>query len=107
MTDQSSIIELEGAYGLRDAEGLKTQILGLFDQARSIQIETRGLTDIDVSIVQILFAAQASAAERGIRLGLKAPAGGVLSETLRRGGFLCKPQSRAPLAAGTASHGEA
>ena len=78
---------LTGAVTLQSAEAIHAQILEMAGQP-VIQIDCSGATEIDLSLVQLILAARASAQNSGRTVALAQPATGALLETLRRGGFL-------------------
>lgn len=71
------------------------KVLEAFDQDLPIVVDLEGVTDADLTLVQLLEAARASAARRGRSLTLSAPASGPTRVVLERGGFLGAPDRAA------------
>jgi anti-anti-sigma regulatory factor len=80
-------VELRGSLGLREAAGLATALLAAIEAHRSVTIATGELTEMDVSILQILVSAHKSAARAGKTLTIGTPPDGALHRTLVRAGF--------------------
>ena len=88
MTNPDRAIELSGSLGIRDAGAILERLQGALAGAHSLIIDCTALTGADLSIVQLLVSARASAAAEGKTIRLKAPAGGALDQLLRQTGFL-------------------
>jgi len=73
-------VKLGGELGLRDADGVREQLLAALHDHASVQIDTSGLTAIDISIVQVLIAAQKTAKHRNQSLKISAKAEGPFAE---------------------------
>jgi ABC-type transporter Mla MlaB component len=89
-------LELGGDLGLRDAEGLRGQLLDAVAAHKSVEIATGGLTAVDVSVIQLLIGAQKLAKARKQRLTITAPADGPLRAAVERAGLL-SPSGGGPL----------
>ena len=72
---------------MRAAEATYARLL---EAARmpAVEIDCRGATEVDVSLIQLILAARASARQAGRSLTLAQPADGKLREALQRGGFI-------------------
>ncbi len=110
MTISDRAIELSGSLTIRDAgatlDRLKTALAG----ASSLTIDCSALTGADLSLVQLLAAAKASALAEGKSLRLVVPAGGALQTLLQQSGFLSpdgKPKAPHDNFWAGASHSEA
>ena len=86
-------IRLEGILGLRDSETIKSQLLEAIQASAAVHIDARDLAEVDVSVIQLLIAAQKSAFLKGTTYTLSTPANGALAQALDRGGFLPRPRS--------------
>ena len=80
-------IALEGDLGLRDATRLSEQFRDALAKHSAIVIASKGLTGIDISILQLLVSARKTAVAAGKSLTLEAPPGGVLHQILLKAGF--------------------
>jgi ABC-type transporter Mla MlaB component len=80
-------IVLKGSVTLQAVEAIHAQFLALDDRP-AITIDCSAATEVDVSLVQLILAARASAQRAGRSVTLAKPAAGALLDTLRRGGFL-------------------
>ena len=58
-----------------------------------VVVDISGVTEADLTFVQMLEAARRSAAEAGLDLALAQPAGPAVKEILQRGGFLDDAES--------------
>ncbi|MDR3437985.1 STAS domain-containing protein [Telmatospirillum sp.] len=92
MNDKNKI-ELTEYIDIHSAEQFHKRILYSLENYHDIEVDSESVAKIDVSIIQLLIAARASATRRGIALTMKHPVGDALLETLRRGGFLSEPLS--------------
>jgi len=84
-------VKLGGELGLRDADGVREQLLAALHDHASVQIDISGLTAIDISIVQVLIAAQKTAKHHNQSLKISAKAEGPLQKAVRRAGLLDRP----------------
>jgi anti-anti-sigma regulatory factor len=81
-------IDLGGARTIRTAGQSHSLLLEALHAASSITVDCSGVTEADLSFVQLLLSARKSAAEFGKVLTLAHPAHGALRDILMRGGFL-------------------
>ncbi|HTJ59090.1 MAG TPA: STAS domain-containing protein [Devosiaceae bacterium] len=81
-------IELSGALGLRDVAGLAASLKTALEAHQAVTLAAEGLTEVDVSILQVLVAAHKSATKTGKSLQFKATTAGTLRQTLVKAGFL-------------------
>jgi ABC-type transporter Mla MlaB component len=79
---------LEGAATVRTAEATHAKLADFLRHHSDIEIDCTGITEADLSLVQLLVAARKSAKRSGKTVVLTAPAGGALREALSQGGFL-------------------
>jgi anti-anti-sigma regulatory factor len=84
----SQTFPLAGSVGVRDVARLAPELQHALSGPSPLAIDCTDLTDIDLSIVQLLVAAHKTAAATGKPLRLIAPAGGPLTALLRQAGFL-------------------
>jgi anti-anti-sigma regulatory factor len=83
----SGRIVLKGPVTLQAVEAIHGQFLALEDRP-AITVDCSAATEVDVSLVQLILAARASALASGRSVALAKPADGALLDTLERGGFL-------------------
>ena len=88
-------IVLKGPVTLPAVEAIHAQFLALEDRP-AITVDCSAVTEADVSLVQLILAARASARRAGRSVALAKPAGGALLDTLERGGFLSAARDNAP-----------
>lgn len=81
-------LELCGDMSLGSIAAVHEQLLEAFGQELPIVIDLDGVTEADLTFVQLIEAARASAGRRGRGLHLSAPASGPTRAVLERGGFL-------------------
>ena len=80
-------VRLEGDLSARDAASVHQSVLAALQRNESVEIDSRALSSIDTTIVQVLLAAQKSALRLGHTLSVTGEPGGVLSGTLERLGL--------------------
>jgi anti-anti-sigma regulatory factor len=78
---------LSGAITLQSADSIHSRLLEMAAQP-VVEIDCSGVTEANLSLIQLILAARASAHRSGRTVLLAQPAAGALRETLRRGGFL-------------------
>jgi ABC-type transporter Mla MlaB component len=80
-------VALEGALTVRSAETVRATLRSALEQEGDVAIDCADASEADLSFVQLLIAARASAVHRGKTIALAAPLGAVLLNTLTRAGF--------------------
>lgn len=81
-------LSLTGACTVCSAEETHAKLLDMAARCAALEIDCRGVGEVDLSFVQLLLAARTSARLGGRTVRLASPASGVLLEALQRGGFL-------------------
>jgi len=84
------IVTLSGAIDVRSIEEACEKIKQASGPA-GLEVDLSGVTDIDLTFVQLIESARRGAADSGTSIRLSAPASGFVLETLQRGGFLSDP----------------
>ncbi len=79
--------QLSGPVGLRDVAAIRRTLLDAIETGAAVDIDATDVTDIDVSVIQLLISAKRSAMRRHVDLRISAPADGCLAQALSRGGF--------------------
>ena len=79
---------LEGSLTLRTIETTRTKLLEMMERHQALEIDCSGATEIDLSFIQTVLSARASAQSAGKTIALAHPASGALRDALQRGGFL-------------------
>jgi anti-anti-sigma regulatory factor len=90
VTEQAHQIKLSGALGLREVELIREQFLDALTTHAAVEVVTEKLTAIDMSIIQVLIAAQKMAKDRGQSFHVCARAEGLLRSALSRAGLLTR-----------------
>ena len=72
---------------MRSAEAVRATLQAAFEHDADIAIDCSAADEIDLSFIQVLIAARASASRRGGSVALAAPPGAVLLDTISRAGF--------------------
>jgi len=75
-------VKLSGELGLRGIEALKAEIVAALAGHDDVAIDATGVEGADTSAIQLLLAAQKTAAAEGKALTLSASADGPLARTL-------------------------
>ena len=78
---------LTGEITLQSIETVHARLLEMAGQP-IVEIDCDGVTEVDVSLIQLILAARSSAQRSGRSLVLAHPAAGPLEDALQRGGFL-------------------
>lgn len=86
--DETAVIACSGPMTLAVLEETRDRLRDLLNAAKRIEVDCSGVTDASVCFVQLLLAAGASAAGRGIDLRIKQPVSTALQDVLERGGFV-------------------
>jgi len=86
-----SILKFSGVIDVRSIRKPFQTIRKAASSGRDIQIDLSGVTEIDMTFVQLIEAARRSAAQAGTAISLAKPATGMVLETLQRAGFLTDP----------------
>ena len=81
-------VALTGSLGLKDAVRLHAELLAALEASQSVVIDATGLREADISIVQLVIAAQKTASAAGKTLTLNAGKDGVLAQLLTKSGIL-------------------
>jgi ABC-type transporter Mla MlaB component len=79
---------LDGTLTIRTIEEAHSRLIEAMHDDTRLEIDCSAADDVDVSFIQLLLAARASARKRGRSVALAAPASGALLDALTRGGFL-------------------
>ena len=92
MPDQAlPMVAFSGAVELRNIEDAFEKVKKACDEGLGCEIDLSGVTDLDLTLVQLIESARRGAAAGGKVVRLAAPAAGVVREALRRGGVLSDP----------------
>jgi anti-anti-sigma regulatory factor len=86
-----AIVKLAGRIDVRSIEDSFEKLKLAARSGASLEIDLDDVTDIDLTLLQLIESARKSAAQSGTAVRLSAPAHGCVFETLRRGGFLSDP----------------
>lgn len=84
----NSIISFSGTITLPNIAEPRTTLLQALDNDAPALIDIDGVTEADLSFVQLIESARRTFAERGLALSLRSAAGEAVLPVLRRGGFL-------------------
>jgi hypothetical protein len=80
-------LSLSGEITLQSVESIHARLLEMAGEP-VVEIDCDGITEADLSLVQLILAARSSAQRSARTITLAHPAAGALLETLQRGGFL-------------------
>jgi len=84
------IVKLSGAINVGSIDDIFGEIKQAFGNA-GVEVDLSGVTDIDLTFVQLMESARLGAVVAGNVIRLSQPASGIVLETLQRGGFLSDP----------------
>lgn len=80
-------VPLEGALGLKAARGIRDVLRQAFDASRSIVVDARAVTGVDISVIQLLIAARHSADREGKSFTLLGDPAGPLATMVAEAGL--------------------
>jgi ABC-type transporter Mla MlaB component len=81
-------LQFSGAITIRDIDVVREQILLGLGQNDSLEVDCANVSEVDVSLSQLLLAAESSAAKAGKSLKVLRPYPEAIQQALTRGGFL-------------------
>jgi hypothetical protein len=81
-------ITFDGAVTVRGIDAAQTRLVAALRQYPIVTVNCTDATEVDLSLIQLLLAARASATHADKMLRMAAPAQGVLHAALYAGGFL-------------------
>jgi hypothetical protein len=87
-TGAAATLNLSGLLTIPKINEAKDALLGSFADNRAVRLSIDPESDIDVSGIQLIFAAKSYAESRSISLSLSAPISGRGLSVMERGGFL-------------------
>lgn len=87
-SDDVSVLVFDGALTVRNAAAQAVRLRNVLADGRVVALDLSGITDIDLSFIQLVLAARRSAAATGGAVTLAAPAEGLLKDVLKRAGLI-------------------
>lgn len=81
-------VRLQGSLTLRDAKQMHSLLQAAISASREVEVDVRDVSNIDVSIIQLIVSARKSAEQRGRRLVLVTEPDGAFRAALAKAGFL-------------------
>lgn len=85
--DESIAVCLEGAIDIASAAELKAKLLDALKAGKAVRVALAGDADLDVTAIQLLWAAERAARASGVLFKLDAQAPETLSAVLKDAGF--------------------
>ncbi len=85
--EEVSTIRLEGAVGIDSAGELKALLLRALEPGREVRITLQGATDLDVTAVELLWAARREANAASVAFAFEGQAPKPVSAALAEAGF--------------------
>ncbi len=86
--EKETVVELQGTLSLRQAEEVRQRLEQALEMGQAVALDVRELTEVDISILQLIVAAQVSATHRGIDLRLVRAESGAFEEALEGYGLI-------------------
>ena len=93
--ERTHTLVLTGDAGIKSASDVAASLLKAIEGHARIEVDTQTLSAADVTTIQTLLSARASALARQKQLTLLAPLGGALQAVLEATGFLTSGQEHA------------
>jgi anti-anti-sigma regulatory factor len=90
---ETSVLTFSGPATIASCHDIHARLLAALEADGDVAVECSGISEMDISFVQMLLAARRSAEARRKRLTLASPAQGVLLETLSRAGLIGPPSN--------------
>jgi ABC-type transporter Mla MlaB component len=81
-------LHLDGAQTVRTVHAAHERLIAAMAEHQAIEIHCDGVTELDLSLIQLVLAAKRSADRAGKSLTLATPATGKLRDALDHAGFL-------------------
>ena len=85
--DESNVIRLEGSIDIASAAELKASLLKALKSRKPLRLELDSGADLDVTAIQLLWAAEREATASGVDLQLVGDVPDAVTATLRESGF--------------------
>jgi anti-anti-sigma factor len=86
-SEMPPVVRLEGEIDVRCAEELKAALVDLVASGTKVYLDFGGVSEIDVTAIQLLWAAEREARQKGIALRTTAPLPESVRAILREAGF--------------------
>jgi len=80
-------IELTGAITIREIETVRRDLLAKLESKVPLEIDCSGITETDISLIQLVLAAEKSAAKHGAAIRLTQPYPEAVQQVLARCGL--------------------
>jgi len=90
-TDTGSLLRLDGAIDIASAAELKTLLVQALGPGRAVRVSIEAVTYMDVTAVQLFWAAERKARQAGTAFGVSDEVPGALSTALAEAGFSAFP----------------
>ncbi|MCW2244425.1 ABC-type transporter Mla MlaB component [Azospirillum fermentarium] len=87
------VIGFSGALTIREAEEVFGRLREALETSERVEIDCSGVTEADITFIQLILAARTSAAAAGKTLMMSGPAGGALLDALAVCGLADGPQA--------------
>ena len=84
----TALLALDGAQTVRTIDAAHRDLVAALAEHATVTVDCSAVTEVDLSLIQLLLAARVSARLAGKTLGLTAPANAALRAALVQGGLL-------------------
>lgn len=85
--DEISTIRLEGEVGIASAAELKELLIQALGFGKHVRVSLRSVTDLDVTAVQLLWAARREAKASSVAFAIEGPVPSMVLSGLKQDGF--------------------
>ena len=86
--EDSSLVRLEGAIDIASAAEMKSVLLNALTSKKEIRLTLEGATELDITALQVLYAAERDAAKAGIRFALEGSVPDEISAAMTAAGLV-------------------
>ena len=91
MVQSQRIVNLAGPLTVAGCEGVKLEVAAALDEADLVELAVDPDAETDLTFLQLLIAAERTAAGRGKQVRLQAPPAGAFAQALAACGFAVAP----------------
>lgn len=85
--EESTVIGLEGSVDIALASELKSTLLSALKAGRAARLKLHSNADLDVTAIQLLWAAAREAKSSGVQFALEGPVPELVTTAIREAGF--------------------
>jgi anti-anti-sigma factor len=85
--ENTSLVRLEGAIDIASVAEMRSVFLNALASSKEVRLTLEGVTEMDITALQVLYAAKRDAAKAGIHFALEGSVPDEISAAMTRAGF--------------------